>query len=266
MSINQQLELKNSLFKFIKADEYDLKNLENQELYCKFPSCFNDTYETHFGVVNIGADSNTLSNTISENMKIQRLCCFTRQWNNILMWAHYANGFKGAALVFDKTNLLKDGKVRFVGYSEEVVKHDAGILRIKYKPRPPVLGNNVIQAIKQKQLGNNRAKIQLVEATTLTKYKQWKYEQESRMIILLESHSHDKQPILYKYQETSLKGIIVGNKCPEKDIKEIAKKLPVDVHVYTARPMKDRYKLEINNVFSAGDIASERICLKGIEG
>lgn len=126
-------------------NDYFIANLKNNELIIKHYKDFNDPYESHFGVSAIWPSpykeetkfteliqciepdkhqkitksksaiskyirSNThlLAYTISKvvgNLKRFKICSFTRRWNQILMWVHYANRYRGVALVFDQEKI-----------------------------------------------------------------------------------------------------------------------------------------------------------------
>jgi hypothetical protein len=264
---NPENEFSNSIFKFFGIDCHNLDNLEKRELYCKCYDNYNDTYEGHFGASNAGYESSLVLKAFRANEKYYRTCCFTRQWNNVLMWAHYAKGFSGVALVLDKKSILENPSLRFVGEDGSGVDMNAvGLEKIKYKNRPPILSNSAILAIKNKQNSNNQAAREYLEVTALTKCKTWKYEKESRMIICLEQHQFEKRAILYKYNEQALKGVIIGNRCTEDDIKKIAERVNQTTYVYTARPIKDRYKFEICGKYLAGDIVTGKVVLKTVRG
>lgn len=45
------MQSNNSVYKFIDIEDlYNIKNLKNNELFCKSFNCYNDPYEGHFGL------------------------------------------------------------------------------------------------------------------------------------------------------------------------------------------------------------------------
>ena len=171
---------KNRIFKFIDIeDQYNLNNIKNDELLCKFFDSFNDPYEGHFGVSSIwpdpcreseklrslisrlspeGAEINTASiesmiQYIKTNNHLQeftrkflyretekyRICSFTRRWNHILMWSHYSKGGSGATLVFDERVVGNNGWARRPGIEEELKGIALPLKWVVYKKKPPVI-------------------------------------------------------------------------------------------------------------------------------
>jgi len=98
----------------------------------------------------------------------------------------------------------------------------------------------------------------------LSKYKAWRYEQETRMVTLYKADIAEK-PTLYKYNEKTLTGLILGNKLLGKQIVDIAKSVAPEVNIYLTKPAKPRYKLEVNQKIKAFDIATGKVRINVIE-
>lgn len=93
-------------YKYCKPDYYDIRNFETDTIMLKHPDKFNDMFE---GMVISGELDNGKTKSI-----IKRACnsvvvsCFSEQWNNLLMYAHYADSFKGFCLEYDVSNVYHD--------------------------------------------------------------------------------------------------------------------------------------------------------------
>ena len=83
-------------------------------------------------------------------LKTFRIACFSRDKENALMWAHYADGARGCVVEFE---LLNDHKVHDISYLKK-----------------PSLNNGNITRDKAKEI-------------LLYKEKPWKYEAESRCLV-----------------------------------------------------------------------------------
>src|SRR5262249_3461497 len=94
------------------------------------------------------------------------LCCLTEQCNNILMWSHYADNHKGYCVEFEATDhTLVFGRAQRVSYSDVYPE-------INFYNTP----------------GDEKVRL-----TFLTKFTDWQYEREWRIL------NHDEGPGLQHY-------------------------------------------------------------------
>ncbi|EOV6324838.1 DUF2971 domain-containing protein [Vibrio parahaemolyticus] len=140
---------KNTFYKYksLSNFEFVLDILLRERLYASKYSELNDPME---GVIKVdGTIPDDLEETWKNILEDLRVCCFTPDDSNTLMWAHYADGGRGCAIEFE---LLP---------SSEVVK-------VSYRNKPKVSKN---------QLTTDKA-------IEILKYKDssWKYEKEFRCI------------------------------------------------------------------------------------
>jgi hypothetical protein len=115
------------------------------------------------------------------------MVCFSRNWNNPVLWSHYADKHRGIALGFEvSANMLMD-----VIYTST---------RLSYRLLKESFGNQTEEKYVQKLL--------------LTKYTDWAYEDEVRIFTSLDKR--DKKTRKY-YQPFSsdlkLREVIVGPLC-----------------------------------------------------
>ncbi|MDD9716553.1 DUF2971 domain-containing protein [Dinoroseobacter sp. PD6] len=131
--------------------------LTNRRLYCSPYNELNDPMEGYFhALAHDRSGFSALKRMIEEITTLQskyRICSLSSNCKSHLVWAHYANGFRGVAIELD---IMK--KVNFI---EEVEYSDGRDLG-EYDPA----GN--LDDLTRKVL--------------LTKYKEWKYEREIRII------------------------------------------------------------------------------------
>ena len=284
------------------GDSYFMENLRNNELVTKYFDDFNDPYDSHYGIdaiwphiekengklkrlikslepenyqeitksknsiiqyINSNADlTSYTSKRISSVLPQFRVCCFSRVWNHILMWSHYANGCRGLALIFDQEKISKDSKSRLVTSNKELTGITGRLYWVNYEYKPPIL--NAVEVFESVRIGTDEAlnniSLKMLETCALTKYKKWSYEQESRLICRYED-GIEKERVLYKYRIDALKGAIIGHKSDPEKITEITKLLPEDSIIYFTNAANDRYKLKINQTFTARQIASGKVKL-----
>lgn len=194
-----------NLYKYLSLD-YAIKNLKESVLTFQSPLNFNDPYDSLANMefdksqIDIVKDSihnenlifKELSGTegfkyvdpnyvdnIAENFKEKtlksfqklsggfRICCFSERSDSILMWSHYANYHKGICIEYDFDKLNEQ-------YKNTMLKEifDISIFNELY----PIVYSEKFPIIKEKI-----TKESVMKAFT-TKYIDWKYECEWRMI------------------------------------------------------------------------------------
>ncbi len=290
------------IFKFSVIDDNFMDNLKNNELLTKHFDDFNDPYDAHYGVdatwpdfdrekekltkiikniepekykeilkskdfiiQYINSNNHLIDYTfanVSERLSRFRVCSFTRRWNQILMWSHYADGCRGLALIFDQDKLPMDSKSRLFESGKSLDGTTIPIQWVKYKNIPPVL--NAVEVFESVRIGTGEAlndiALKMLETCALTKYKKWSYEQESRLVTAYDDSIY-KERVFYKYKSDALKGAIIGHKCDPDKIIKIAKLMPEDAIIYFADAVNNKYKLKINRSFPAKQIASGKVKL-----
>jgi len=284
-----------------------LSNMENGEIICKHFQDFNDPYESHFGINAIWPcpykNKNKLVelimriepktfkqitksrykmieyiqshsklrdyslDIISNQLMNFRVCSFTRRWNHILMWSHYANGCRGLALVLDKDKILECDGARKVGSQTDLSGVNIPLKWITYYNVPPIL--NSVEVLEAGRIGSEGSieaiSQKMLDICVLSKFKAWKYEQETRMITRIEENI-EKSPILYKYNPAALKGVIFGFKCDINKIKTISELLPDDCTIHLTKPAANKYKVEVVQSWKACQVASGEVEIRQVVG
>ena len=110
------------------------------------------------------------------------LLCFSRHWNNPVMWSHYSDRHRGLCLGF---------KIP-----------DALLLRVTYVSKRLMTANIII----------NNDSIQEMQKLLCTKFKHWQYEDEARCFIHLEHIERTSGHYFKEFsEELDVRRIIVGS-------------------------------------------------------
>lgn len=162
LNFNSLEEVCNALCENKKDHTLDI--IKTSKLYASDLSGLNDVQEYLYlyqTSENLNKDDlkNKLENIFFQK-KQKRICCFSQKYhqddfNQNLMWSHYANSHKGLRIDFD-----------FNIENERLVK------KVKYQ-KPKVI----------KKLDDIIDNQELLEEIMISKLPCWKYEQESRVII-----------------------------------------------------------------------------------
>ena len=145
------------LFKYFSPKEHNKNAFEHNQVYFSFVPTFNDPFEMFFV---IQQKDKEIMSSINQNLLMtlfylkSRVCCFTTQFDNFLMWSHYSNSHKGFC----------------VGYNEEDIRGIDGcnLHKVKYQRGLPVIGD--ISRLSQKDVFFTKGDI-------------WEYEEEYRALI-----------------------------------------------------------------------------------
>jgi hypothetical protein len=115
------------------------------------------------------------------------LLCFSRVWDNILMWSHYGNSHTGVCLGFD-------------------IAGDRYDMEVVYQPSP--------LQIRTKADVN----FDFAQRMLRTKYEVWSYEQELRMFVKLNDPPDADDLNWFDFgPDLELKEVIMGLQCSAKD-------------------------------------------------
>jgi len=145
----------------------------------------NDPYELMAVKTN---DKEIRSSLIKLKIKINEthgILCFSKSWENPMLWSHYSDKHKGICLGFD----INDSKVVPVGY----ISH-------RLQPEGNIIGDKVTRKFFDKLMS--------------TKFAHWSYEEEVRLFIKLDKISFESGMYFYDYDsDIMLFEVILGPNC-----------------------------------------------------
>lgn len=173
--------LKNHFFKYRSLSNlrYFLDILINKRLYLATYTELNDPMEGAFVISGDGMDHHTLDLLRSKKNDL-RICSLSKKYNNILMWAHYADSNKGCCIECEVTSIK-----------------DVEAVEVSYVPKIEPIG-----------------KLGLDEAAKLVlsrKLKCWKYEDEVRFMKSIPEYSRKSKFVKIKIHKIYL-GVNVSSK------------------------------------------------------
>jgi len=124
----------------------------------------------------------------TEMNDIYGIICFSNDWSNPLLWGHYARAHTGIALGFE----ISDDLLIKVNYTNERAK-------IQFDPT----SGTVVDGQKT------------VKRLISTKFKDWSYENESRVFADLDPNSKEGENYFrYFSEKIKLQDIVLGMECP----------------------------------------------------
>lgn len=173
----------------------------------------------------------------SHKKYLPRVCCFSETDDNILMWSHYADSHQGICLRF-RSNKALDGYFLTLNSTSET--SPIPFIKIEYKEDLPPIAN---------MFDENRDE-SLVKFL-LTKYSDWKYEKEYRMLLF----ENELEGGTIRYEKEDLEGITFGLKMKAENVERIYNtidenylKAGIEVNFYEAKEIKGKYNLKIEKI------------------
>jgi hypothetical protein len=178
--------MRKRVYKFTCA-KYGISNLENKRLKLSTIKDLNDPFDlcpldTTDPAVSKAADAVTLG-----VWKTTAILCFSRNWDNLLLWSHYGASHTGVCLGFD----ISDG--------DPGPNFDTDVL---YQP-------NLLQI-----RGPEDVNLGLANRLLRTKHESWSYEQEVRMFVNLNDPPDAAGLNWVEFgPPLALKEVIIGAQC-----------------------------------------------------
>ncbi|SPE41741.1 conserved hypothetical protein [Candidatus Sulfopaludibacter sp. SbA3] len=209
------------LYHYLEA-KWALDDIRRRRLKLSKIDDMNDPYEAKSVLSHHNGTQSALERTVEELFKRYGALCFSRSWNNILMWSHYGDKHKGICLGFD--------------IAEEITRP------VEYEPEPHAVGNLIVEDRSEfsQQEGTN-----IIDRLFGAKYVGWIYEEEVRVHVGLEEVDEETgQYFLDCGERTKLKEVIAGARFPEsKKPIEDALKAYSDVEVFRASASKFHFEI-----------------------
>ena len=174
------------LYKFMKA-EFALLALKDRRLKVSKIDDLNDPFDLS-SVDTTDPHVEAFLEQYVVNFRAKNgILCFSRNWDNLLLWSHYGDGHAGMCLGFD------------------VPDESAHDMEVHYQP-------NVIQISGIGEI-NEHFMMRLLR----TKHESWSYEQESRMFVGVNDPADDQGLSFIEFApHLNLKDVIFGVNCEPK--------------------------------------------------
>lgn len=187
------------VYKFMPA-EYGLSNLKDRRLKLSTITDLNDPFD----LASIDLTNPIIERAVTALQTWWKgefgLLCFSRNWDNILLWSHYGASHTGLCLGFD----IPDG-------IPGMPPGDAYDLDVRYQP-------NLLQIN-----GPDDVSLDLITRLLTTKHESWSYEQEVRLFVRLNDPPDAKGLWWYEFGAAlELKEVIAGSQCSPEDLKTLA--------------------------------------------
>jgi hypothetical protein len=177
------------VYKFLSA-ENALDDLEKRRMKISRIKELNDPFDLASVDTTLPEIRDALENLVkSAIMEAHGLLCFSRNWDNILLWSHYGCCHTGLCLGFDIPGTQPD---------------EDDSMEVSYQPS--LLKVRCVADIN----------VELVQRLLRTKYEVWSYEQEMRWFVPLDNPPDEKGWRSFA-NNLDLKEVIVGCNCSRED-------------------------------------------------
>jgi len=167
-----------------------------------------------------------------------RVSCFSKTYESILMWSHYADGHQGICLCFNSES-FSDNSGSYLNIDSE----KCGFYEVIYDKEMP----------KQLNMLFVNEWIKIAKFVT-TKHTDWKYEKEYRIVLPRNSQN---EVCIRKFPKENLEAIIFGLKIKKKEANEIFEivranyiQKGVNVKFYRVISIPGRYAIKIKPIES----------------
>jgi hypothetical protein len=183
------------VYKFLSA-KYGISNLQTKRLKLSTVDGLNDPFD----LVSVDTTDDRIERAVNETVAGFKgntaLLCFSRNWDNLLLWSHYADSHAGVCLGFDIPDSQPGG-----GYHMDV----------NYQP-------NLLQVRNASDVN-----YEFMNKLLRTKHECWSYEQEVRLFVQLNDPADEKGLWWFDFgPNLELREVIVGAVCQPTDVKAIA--------------------------------------------
>jgi len=217
---------------FSEGFKYLKKLLENGEINFSKPAKFNDPFDccpAHLNDVPDNAFPHAIGASINQTMqsftsKIHGVVCLTRHSDKMLMWSHYGDQHRGVCVGFD-TELLIDNSPK----NSKGNRLFEQIVEVVYTVDRPINGDSKM---------------------FYKKSKEWKDEDEYRIISTMQEGSPAWGPGTWNIPKNAIKEIIIGARLPtpyKEEINNWVKFNRPDVEVKISILHMKEFKLLIEN-------------------
>lgn len=230
-------------YKYRAINQYFRDSLENHYLRFSYPSDFNDPFDNQIEIYR--EENNSKIFEYPPDNRALAICSLSLIKDNILMWAHYADAFKGVCLEFKAEKRLDSGVYFGIQFEMSSFKlkpgektpYDDGFLlpiSVEYKDEMPDAIN--VNAISRDYF----------VPFLRRKHSDWEYEEESRLIVATDNIHSQK----LKFEKSFLNGIIFGLNTSTKNKRKIVRIIKQNYdfehfHFYDSIHVEHKYAIDI---------------------
>jgi hypothetical protein len=210
-------------YKFLDA-KYGLDSLKKRRLKQSRIGELNDPFElTPYNLTDTAIRMTFLS-TRAQLHQGRGLLCFSADWRNPLLWAHYSGKQQGLCLGFEIPEQTGDPE-------KDESKH------VRYIEEPEQFPTNYLDLPEAERF-------LLVQRILFTKFSDWRYEQEIRVWAPLQNEE-DGLYFLQFGKQLELKEVIVGVRCPflKAEIEDALGSLAGEVEIYKVRAAYNKFEM-----------------------
>lgn len=209
------------LYKFLDA-RFAVANLCKQRLKISRIKELNDPFELIAVRGSSPDEREALAKFRDQISELYGIICFSRRWNNPVLWSHYAENHRGVVLGFD----VDDRLLLEVGYRQKRIE-----LPRKDDGRAPALSDEFLQQVLS------------------TKFADWSYESEWRLFTELAMARLDSGFFFEEFSEQlALREILLGVRCEISagHVEDFLKKHGLLANVGVVRMAPDSFELVLD--------------------
>lgn len=169
-------------YKYYKPTYHAIRNFEADMLMCSNPKTFNDIFE---GMVKSSELKHEVVRTIIRDIcDVVSISCFSETWDNLLMYAHYTDSFKGFCIEYNFDYIKKE--MPWIYFFPVIYQSKPSLLAQMEKLRTDIAG--VTDEIKTKKISFK--KLDDIISYFIHKASIWSYEKEWRFIIPITQYTN----------------------------------------------------------------------------
>lgn len=206
-------------YKFLCA-KYGIDSIQKRRLKQSRVADLNDPFELMSYDVTKKVIRKTFNQTRDDVDKVKGLLCFSADWKDPVIWAHYSDKHKGLCLGFEITNDEAD----YVNYLPELLPFPSNFDEM-----------------------NDSEHSEFARAAIFTKFKHWAYEKEIRVWGPLVNEDHGLYFVPFG-NNMRLIEVIIGSRCSlsKAHVVEALGSLVSEVKIRKARAAYDKFEMVEN--------------------